>query len=198
MNDNVCKSLTNSMNTVSTMETEINKMKSWIKVLWSMGAMLVGLCIFWLLEPDPLTIDTSPTNKEIYICVDYSFEFDRYVKLNKPLTVTVEPRLKDLRTNQTYILQSKVYEGHKQEGDITFRHKIDTTFPAGVYEYQPYVTYDVNPIKKVNKKAPPQTVLFGCKFDSETLSNMNDIVNDVNMDKETKIYFLNDIMVNWK
>lgn len=198
MNDSAYKSLTNSMDIISTMETEINKMESWIKVLWSMGAMLIGLCIFWLLEPDPLTIAPSSSNKDIYVCVDYSFEFDRYVKLNKPLTVTVEPRLKDLRTNPTYILQSKVYEGHKQEGVITFRHKIDSTFPAGVYEYQPYLTYDVNPIKKVNKKAPPQTVLFGCKFDSATLSSMNDIVNDVNMDKETKIYFLNDIMVNWK
>lgn len=197
MNDKVCKSIETSIETVSTMKVEIDKMETLIKLFWSIGAMIVGLCVYWLLEPDPLTIKTSSTNQEIYVCIDNSFDFERYVKLDKRLSVTVEPRLKDLRTNQTYILESKVYEGHKQEGIITFRHRIDTTYPTGIYEYQPYLTYNVNPIKKVNKKAPTQTVLFGCKVDSETLSSIDDVMKDRSIDKETKIYFLNDIMVNW-
>lgn len=174
----------------------IGRMQTMIKVFWLIGAMISALLLYWAFEKDPLSVSISDNNPDVFVCVDNSFDFKRYVKIDKKLTVFVEPRLKDLKTNQTYILETKTYETHKQEGVVTFRHKIDTVFPTGLYEYEPHITYRVNPVKIIHKEAPPQTVLFGCNMNGEMLAEVDGIVKDYSIDKATKIYFLDDIMEN--
>ena len=193
---NVCEVAKLTAKSVSTIKTEIYRMECIIKGFWIAGFFGLLTCIYWVLEPDPLTIKDTGTNPEIYVCTDGVFEFERYIKNSKHLAVTVEPRLRDLRTEAVYMLEAKTYEGNVQDGNVIFRQKITSDYPKGMYSYEPYVTYKNNPMKIISKKAPTQIVAFGCNSEPSALKEIDDIVGDGSIDLDTKIYFLNDIMVN--
>jgi hypothetical protein len=202
MKEQVCENtktiVKESSETIAVMEFEVGRMKFLNRLFMSAGIGLIGLLAFWTFEKDPLIVEDTGTNPEFYVCIDGVFEFERYVKTDKPLTVRVEPRLTDLKTKSTYVLESKYYDGHKQDGIVSYRHKIKASYPSGVYEYQPYLIYDVNPIKTISKPAPPQTVIFGCNLKYNYVNEIVEIAEDPAIQKEAKIDFILDVMENGK
>lgn len=125
--------------------------------------IILSLYVYWKwLEPDPLEITATEDSKEWVTCSDRKFTFSRYVHNTKYITVYVEPRLKDLRTGVEYVLPGKVYAGPPQHNRVDYITYIPEAFESGEYEYIPTLTYDVNHLQTITKRAPTQKVILNC------------------------------------
>lgn len=113
-------------------------------------------------EPDPLYISVPEDQPEWVTCQNRTFHFKRYVKNDKFIQVSVEPRLVDLKTGVIYVLPGKTYEGPEQDNIVSYRTTIPEYFPNGDYEYIPTLTYKVNQRKIITKVSPSVKVHLNC------------------------------------
>ena len=133
--------------------------------------LFVGLAIvliYWNFEEDPLTIETTQNTREWVYCKDRIFEFERYVKTTKFLTVQVSQELKDLSTGQVFGMPAiPPYSGEAGERTWTYKKEVPLSYKDGAYEYIPTLTYVVNPIQTITKQGPSQKVIVKCDTPQE-------------------------------
>jgi hypothetical protein len=122
----------------------------------------VAVLVYWNLEPDPLVVKDTGNNPEIATCTPPEsrvFTFERYIKTSKFLVVDTEQVMMDVETGETFSLPAiPPYSGAAGARTITYTKKVPDAFKGGLYEYQPRLTYKVNPIKTITKDAPTQKV----------------------------------------
>ena len=161
---------------ITKLEQLNKKISFWIHwigiVVTTVVLVFVLTIVYWLLEPDPLTV--TKYGKSCSECHDRQFSFERYVQSDKAVDIYVQQRWynKDgidnikgaekeivITAPDYYILASdfkKVME---------FTKCVPGNIPAGRYEYRPWATYKINPIKTVHRLLPVQEVNVVCDFD---------------------------------
>jgi hypothetical protein len=133
--------------------------------------LIVGVLVYWTFEPDPLQVDYITNEAKWSKCHNREYSFTRYVRSDKDLTITVQERWHDLDGMMDY----NGVEGEYVYGSIitytlgsgfnkvmTFNKKVPTDIPLGRYEYRPWATYKVNPIKTITRLLPVQDVVVVC------------------------------------
>jgi hypothetical protein len=136
-----------------------------------MLALTVAVLTYWTLEPDPLQVYYVDGEINWSTCAHREYSFDRYVRSEKDLTIIVQERWHDLDGMMDY----NGIEGEYVYGDIitytlgagfnkvmTFNKKVPKDIPVGRYEYRPWATYKVNPIKTITRLLPVQEVTVVC------------------------------------
>jgi hypothetical protein len=133
--------------------------------------LIVGILVYWTLEPDPLHVGYIANEAKWSKCNNREYSFTRYVRSTKDLTITVQERWHDLDGMMDY----NGVEGEYVYGSLitytlgsgfnkvmTFNKKVPTDIPLGRYEYRPWATYKVNPIKTITRLLPVQDVVVVC------------------------------------
>ena len=141
-------------------------------VVTSVVLAVVGTIIYWVVEPDPLVVD-----KVGYSCSECTvrkFSFERHVKSSVPLDIYVQQRWynldgiddrKDIQ-KEIIITEPDYYPlGKDFEKNMEFTKCVPDNISAGRYEYRPWATYRINPIKTVHRLLPTQEVHVICDFD---------------------------------
>ena len=141
-------------------------------VVTSVVLIAVGTVVYWALEPDPLTV--NPHGSHVSVCSEREFMFERYVHSSKPLDIYVQQRWYNLdgRGNfgkvekETVIVQPDYYPlGKDFEKVMEFNKCVPDKIVKGTYEYRPWATYEVNPIKTIHRLLPVQKVEVVCDLD---------------------------------
>lgn len=141
-------------------------------VVTSVVLAVVVTVIYWILEPDPLMVDK--VGYGCSECADREFSFDRHVKSSVPLDIYVQQRWYNLDgiddrkgiQKEIIITEPDYYPlGEDFEKDMEFTKCVPDKVPVGRYEYRPWATYRINPIKTVHRLLPTQEVNVVCDFD---------------------------------
>lgn len=175
--------------TVRDMKETTRKFKM-IQILFS-GVMLViiikylGLYAYWYFESDPLTVEYVQNEGNVSICQNRKYYFDRLVKTTKELNVTIQERYRSLdgsfdAGNDLGVLVNPnliVYPvGVDTNKVMRFPKVVPPELDAGYYEYRPWATYEVNPIKTIVRPLPMQYLMVECELDIEKVA-VGTIVN---------------------
>jgi hypothetical protein len=135
-----------------------------------MLVIVIAILTYWTIEPDPLQIgyvDDVTWSK----CSNREYSFTRYVRSTKDLAITVQERWHDLDGMMDYngIEGEYIYGGlitYTLGGGfnevMTFNKEVPKDIPLGRYEYRPWATYKVNPIKTITRLLPVQNVVVVC------------------------------------
>ena len=132
----------------------------------------VGLLVYWALEPDPLVV--NPHGSNVSVCTDRNFSFERYVHSSKPLDIYVQQRWHNLDgkgnfgtiEKEVVMVQPDYYPlGRDFEKVMEFNKCVPDSVSRGTYEYRPWATYEVNPIKTIHRLLPVQKVEVVCDLD---------------------------------
>jgi hypothetical protein len=155
------------------LQEKVNFWLHWLAiVVTSVVLVVVATLTYWMLEPDPLVVD-----KVGYSCSECSgrkFSFERYVKSNASLDIYVQQRWYNLDGiddrkgihKEIIITEQDYYPlGKDFEKDMEFTKCVPDNVPVGRYEYRPWATYKINPIKTVHRLLPVQEVNVVCDFD---------------------------------
>ena len=155
------------------LQQRINFWLHWLAILvTSVVLSFVLLIIYWLVEPDPLTVTQHGLG--CAECHDRKFSFERYVRSDKHLDIYVQQRwynkdgIDDIRgvQKETVITQPDYYPlGADFEKIMEFTKCVPDNITIGRYEYHPWATYQINPIKTVHRLLPVQEVNVVCDFD---------------------------------
>ncbi len=155
------------------LQEKVNFWLHWLAiVVTSVVLAVVITIIYWVLEPDPLTVDK--VGYGCSECTDRKFSFERHVKSSIPLDIYVQQRwynvdgIDDRKGIQKEIIitEPDYYPlGEDFEKDMEFTKCVPDNVPAGRYEYRPWATYRINPIKTVHRLLPTQEVNVVCDFD---------------------------------
>jgi hypothetical protein len=134
-------------------------------------ALVVAVLTYWTVEPDPLHVAYIANEAKWSKCSDREYSFKRYVRSNKDLIITVQERWHDLDGMMDY----NGIEGEYVYGDhvtytlgsgfnkvMTFNKEVPKDILVGRYEYRPWATYKVNPIKTITRLLPVQDVVVVC------------------------------------
>jgi hypothetical protein len=134
-------------------------------------SLIVSVLTYWTLEPDPLDVDYIDNETKWSQCTNREYSFKRYVRSEKDLIITVQERWHDLDGMMDY----KGVEGEYVYGNritytlgsgfnevMTFNKEVPKDIPLGRYEYRPWATYKVNPIKTITRMLPMQNVVVVC------------------------------------
>lgn len=141
-------------------------------VVTSVVLAVVVTVIYWILEPDPLMVDK--VGYGCSECADRKFSFERHVKSSVPLDIYVQQRWYNLDgiddrkgiQKEIIITEPDYYPlGEDFEKDMEFTKCVPDKVPVGRYEYRPWATYRINPIKTVHRLLPTQEVNVVCDFD---------------------------------
>lgn len=133
---------------------------------------VVGLLVYWAVEPGPLTVNPHGSHRSV--CLERGFTFERYVHSSKPLDIYIQQRWynKDGLGNfgeiekETVIVQPNYYPlGKDFEKVMEFSKCVPDKIGKGSYEYRPWATYEVNPIKTIHRLLPVQQVDVVCDLD---------------------------------
>lgn len=145
----------------------------WIAiVVTTVVISFILLMIYWAVEPDPLTFNSH--GSKVSVCSNREFTFERYVHSSKSLDIYVQHRWynKDKNNNfgtvekEVVITQSDYYPlGKDFEKVMEFTKCVPDKIVKGTYEYRPWATYSVNPIKTVHRLLPVQQVDVVCDFE---------------------------------
>ena len=134
-------------------------------------ASFVLLLTYWALEPDPLTV--KPYNSDSSVCHDRQFSFTRYVHSDKPLDIYVQQRWHNKDSGNYKGIEKEIVIstpdyyplGKDFQKIMQFTKCVPDNIETGRYEYRPWATYKVNPIKTVHRLLPVQNVDVVCDFD---------------------------------
>jgi hypothetical protein len=139
-------------------------------------ALIVVVLTYWTIEPDPLQVNYVDGEVKWSKCNNREYSFDRYVRSTKDLTITVQERWHDLDG----MMDHNGIEGEYVFGGIvtytlgsgfnkvmTFNKKVPKDIPLGRYEYRPWATYKVNPIKTITRLLPVQYIEVRCDVAKE-------------------------------
>jgi len=153
-------------------------------ILSFIAAPLIGLLVllgYWLVEPDPLIVVNTGKKTSYTHCTSddkMAFTFKRKVVSTKDITVSVQERYMNLDPASEYynieripeptnIIEYAVKGGETKEyifEDKTVSREMSLQLLEGEsYLYLPYATYQVNPIKTINRVLPTQKVIIGCE-----------------------------------
>jgi hypothetical protein len=159
---------------MSQIDKQIIYFKWFNRIFLTVLALIVLVLTYWTLEPDPLQIDYADDGLKWSKCSSREFTFNRYVRSEKDLTITVQERWHDLDgmmdykgTEGEYVYGSHVTYtlGSGFNKVMTFNKKVPKDILIGRYEYRPWATYKVNPIKTVTRLLPVQNVVVVCNSD---------------------------------
>ena len=145
----------------------------WLAVVVTFTVLAVIITIiYWVIEPDPLTIDK--VGYGCSECTDRKFSFERHVKSSIPLDIYVQQRWynldgiddKDGIQKEIIVTEPDYYPlGKDFEKSMEFTKCVPDNVLMGRYEYRPWATYRINPIKTVHRLLPTQEVNVVCDFD---------------------------------
>jgi hypothetical protein len=134
-------------------------------------SLTVAVLTYWTVEPDPLHVDYIANEAKWSKCSNREYSFKRYVRSTKDLTITVQERWHDIDGMMDY----NGVEGEYVYGNritytlgsgfnevMTFNKEVPKDIPLGRYEYRPWATYKVNPIKTITRMLPVQNVMVLC------------------------------------
>jgi hypothetical protein len=128
--------------------------------------------LYWTIEPDPLQVDYVDGEVNWSTCIHREYSFDRYVRSSRDLKIIVQERWHDLDG----MMDHNGVEGEYVFGGVvtytlgagfdkvmTFNKKVPKDIPVGRYEYRPWATYEVNPIKTITRLLPVQNIAVVCE-----------------------------------
>jgi hypothetical protein len=133
--------------------------------------IVVSILAYWTVEPDPLQVDYIANDAKWSKCNNREYSFKRYVRSDKDLTITIQERWHDIDGMMDYngIEGEYVYGnritytlGSGFNEVMTFNKEVPKDIPIGRYEYRPWATYKVNPIKTITRLLPVQNVMVLC------------------------------------
>lgn len=184
-----------SAKAVNAIQHSVGFMRLWNKFLICVAVLMMSVLVYWGVEKDPFELEATVNNPELVLCTEGVFHLERYVRATKPLTIQVVPRLTDMITDTTYMLEGLNYNSHAGEGVVTHRRKVRSDFPSGLYIYHPYIVYKINPIKTIQKEAPSQVLVTACDLPQEEAAEISKIIKDNKMERDAKIEFIRDIIL---
>ena len=130
--------------------------------------------VYWAVEPDPLTVTYVGSDQST--CKDRKYTFKRLVRSDKDLDIYVQERWHamdgsmDMDGFKGELVVAKPIHYPLGKGfmqPMEFDKAIPKVLPKGKYEYRPYATYKVNPLKTITKKLPMQIVDVICDYDKD-------------------------------
>jgi len=131
----------------------------------------VGVLVYWTFEPDPLQVTYIDTEMKWSKCNNREYSFKRYVRSEKDLVITVQERWYDLDgmmdykgTEGEYVYSTRATYtlGSDFNKVMTFHKEVPKDITTGRYEYRPWATYQINPIKTITRLLPVQNVNVMC------------------------------------
>lgn len=156
---------------------------NWLAVIvTSVVVAAVGTITYWTFEPDPLTV--IPHGSSCSMCSERQFTFERHVVSSKPLDIYVQQRWYNLDgiddhngiQKEMVITEPDYYPlGKDFNRDMEFTKCVPAKVGVGRYEYRPWATYKVNPIKTIHRLLPTQEVNVICDFDKNRHSECSKI-----------------------
>lgn len=145
----------------------------WLAIVVTSSVLAVVVTIiYWILEPDPLTVDK--VGYGCSDCTDRKFSLERHVKSSVPLDIYIQQRWYNLDgiddkkgiQKEIIVTEPDYYPlGKDFEKSMEFTKCVPNNVPMGRYEYRPWATYKINPIKTVHRLLPVQEVNVVCDFD---------------------------------
>lgn len=161
---------------MSDLDYQVKHIEWYSRLVVVLVLLSVGLATYWTVEPDPLHVDYIDAEQQWSKCDNRAYSFKRLVASDKDITITVQERWHDLNGLMDY----KGTEGEYVYGTtvnytlgagfskvMTFNKTVPKDIPIGVYEYRPWATYKVNPIKTITKLLPIQNVNVICDAPTE-------------------------------
>jgi hypothetical protein len=133
--------------------------------------LVTTVLLYWTIEPDPLQIDYVDGEIHWSKCVHREYSFNRHVISKKDLLITVQERWYDLDgmmdrngVEGEYVFGNEVTYtlGGGIDKVMVFNKKVPNDINVGRYEYRPWATYKVNPIKTITRLLPTQYVEVVC------------------------------------
>lgn len=132
------------------------------------------MLLYWHFEPDPLTVERLEGDTKWSDCTGRTYSFQRVVKSSKDINIYVQERWHDLDgmmdeniIEGEYVIPKPIHYplGEDFNKVMTFRKTVPRALGVGVYEYRPWATYQVNPIKTITRLLPTQKVHVYCEYD---------------------------------
>jgi len=156
----------------------INMMFKWFQITFYSLFILSsisfgGLIVYWINEPDPLTVSYVQDDRTWSKCEERKYSFTRFVKTTKDVDIHVQERYYDMdRMNDSGHIEGEIvypddvqYQlGQGFEKIMTFRKHVPSDLSYGRYEYRPWARYRVNPMKEIFRPLPTQKVEVTCEY----------------------------------
>jgi hypothetical protein len=168
--------MTGNEDVVKQIEKQIKMQKAvWYIVLLSFLAFIITI-LYWFFEPDPVSVERVAGASTWSKCENRQYSFIRVVKSSKAVDIFVQERwhdmddMQDVGTIESELVISKVIHYPLDAGfekAMTFNKVVPINVPIGRYEYRPYASYQVNPLKRVTKPLPIQNVDVVCDYDKD-------------------------------
>jgi hypothetical protein len=156
---------------MSQIDRQVIYFKWFNRIFLVLSVLIVSIIVYWTAEPDPLHVDYVDGEVNWSKCIHREYSFDRYVRSDKDLKIIVQERWYDLDG----MMNHNGIEGEYVFGTIvtytlgggfnkimTFNKKVPKDIPIGRYEYRPWATYKVNPIKTITRLLPVQDIEVVC------------------------------------
>jgi hypothetical protein len=155
----------------------------WRVVLISVVVFTLTL-LYWTFEPDPLSVTRIDNDCTWSECSNRRYQFTRLVHSSKDIDIYVQerwhnldgmmdeviPTANGLTTIEGELVISKPVHyplGKDFNKIMTFNKTVPSNITLGRYEYRPWATYRVNPIKTITRMLPNQMVNVVCDYDRE-------------------------------
>lgn len=145
----------------------------WYVVLTSFVAFITTL-VYWYFEPDPFVVERVDGQGTWSECTGRQYSFSRSVKTTKALNIYIQERwhdsdgMMDFAEKQgEFVVSTPIHYplGKDFEKIMQFNKVVPIPIGVGRYEYRPWATYQINPIKTVTKLLPVQNVDVRCDYD---------------------------------
>jgi len=139
------------------------------------------LMTYWYFEPDPVSVEKLQGDNGWSMCIGRQYSFIRMVKSSKDVDIYVQERWSDLdnmygsgEVESELVIARVIHDplGKGFEKAMTFNKVVPINIPVGRYQYRPYASYQVNPIKKITRPLPVQNVEVVCDYDKDKHSEV--------------------------
>jgi hypothetical protein len=163
------------MENMDNLISKVDKTLNWLAIIITIAVSgLILLLTYWFFEPDPLSVTRIEGETHWSECTGRRYQFARLVQSSKDIDIYVQERWHDLDG----MMDGVGYQGefvmpkpiHYPLGEdfsklMTFNKTVPRALPVGRYEYRPWATYKVNPIKTITRMLPMQRVNVHCDYD---------------------------------
>ena len=120
-------------------------------------------------ESNPLSVERIPADKGLetfFVKQGDVIQFDRRVCSEKLIEAVAYRSLKDRTTSREYSIATASYSTRKGCHSFNYNFIVPSNIPDGVYDYQPYLVYDINPVLTNYKlELPPLLIIVGDGYD---------------------------------
>ena len=134
------------------------------------------LIAYWLLEPDPLTVNYVKGDNSWSTCKNREFTLIRDVHSEKDLKVYIKEYwweidgINDIdgKMNEyPHIVKSEYTLSAGTDRIFEFPKYVPKKLEVGRYRYRPHAEYQINPIKVIRRDLPMQYVNVTCDYDEK-------------------------------